>query len=88
MCVCTYKTALEKWGRRKRDAPERDAAEAAKEREWAMTQAEDNAKALRAMRRFIPADLGKLTAKEFEEAITARGGRQRSHKLILFSSPP
>mmetsp|Transcript_28968 Transcript_28968/g.37392 ORF Transcript_28968/g.37392 Transcript_28968/m.37392 type:complete len:1202 (+) Transcript_28968:1-3606(+) len=68
-------TSLEKWAKRKREAPERDAAEAERERQWAEENKADNEIALKKMRSFVPANLSKLTGDEFEALISERGGR-------------
>jgi len=62
---------VRRWARRKREAPERDAAEAEREKEWAIQQHAANAHALAEMRRFMPPSLPKLTGDQFDSEVLA-----------------
>jgi hypothetical protein len=60
---------IEKWARRKLEAPNKEAVEAGREAEWAEQNKAQNEAALRAMRSFMPVDLANLTVSEFEEKV-------------------
>jgi hypothetical protein len=53
-------TSLEKWAKRKLEAPERDAQEAEREKEWASANSSANDEALRELRKFMPPSLPKV----------------------------
>ena len=71
--IATLKLCMlvRRWARRKREAPERDAAEAEREKEWAAQQLAANEAALAEMRRFMPPSLPKLTGDQFDAEVLA-----------------
>ena len=60
---------IEKWARRKREAPNKDAVERERELAWAEENRAENEAALREMRSFLPVDLGLLTFEQLEERV-------------------
>ena len=66
---CLTTCNARRWARRKREAHERDAAEAEREKEWAAQQLAANEAALAEMRKFMPPSLPKLTGGQFDAEV-------------------
>jgi hypothetical protein len=67
---------VEKWSRRKLEAPNKDAVERERENQWAIDNQAANDDALALMRSFMPTDLTRLTMEEFEERVAEAAGAE------------
>ena len=63
---------IEKWARRKLEAPNKEQVETEREREWARENAAANEAALRLLRSFMPVDLATLTAADLETRVAQK----------------
>jgi hypothetical protein len=75
-------TEIEIWAKRKRNAPERDAAEAEREKEWASANEATNKRALRLLRSFMPPDIGSLTKEAFEERVAVAVANKANEEKV------
>jgi hypothetical protein len=64
---------IEKWSRRKENAPEKEAMEKELEIKWAKENAEKNESCLQLMRSYIPSDIRDLVAETLAKRVEATG---------------
>jgi hypothetical protein len=72
--LTTLSEEVEKWARRKLEAPNKDEVEREREKQWAIDNQEDNEKALQVMRSFMPPDLPVLTIEELDARVASAHG--------------
>jgi hypothetical protein len=81
---------IEKWSRRKENAPEKEAMEKELEIKWAAENAEKNEKCLKLMRSYIPSEIKELVAESLAKKVESTGkyyprntsDRLRSMKML------